>query len=85
MFQAEIKITLKAGVLDPQGETVKSSLGAMGFKGVDDVRVGKLITLTVAGNDREAAHAEVADMCERLLANPVIEKYDFTLAEVSEV
>ncbi|MBM2576841.1 phosphoribosylformylglycinamidine synthase subunit PurS [Jannaschia sp. Os4] len=67
-----ITVMLKDGVLDPQGEAVRHALGAMGFDGVEGVRQGKVIELRVAEDTSEAA---VRDMCERLLANTVIESY----------
>jgi phosphoribosylformylglycinamidine synthase len=66
---------LKNGVLDPQGEAVRRALGALGFEGVEKVRQGKVIELDLAQADRVAAEAEVKAMCERLLANTVIESY----------
>jgi phosphoribosylformylglycinamidine synthase subunit PurS len=74
-MKARVQVTLKRGVLDPQGEAVRHALGALGFAGVEDVRVGKLIDLELEARDREAAAAEVARMCEKLLANTVIEDY----------
>lgn len=68
-------VTLKPGVLDPQGEAVRHALGALGFTGVDGVRQGKLIELDLAHADRAAAEAAVRAMCEKLLANTVIENY----------
>ena len=70
-----VRLTLKRSVLDPQGEAVKQSLHALGFEGVGDVRVGKLVEIDVAETDRDAARAQVARMCEDLLANTVIEDY----------
>jgi phosphoribosylformylglycinamidine synthase len=66
---------LKEGVLDPQGEAVRHALGTMGFGGVEAVRQGKLIELDLAATDRAGAEAEVRAMCEKLLANTVIERY----------
>ncbi len=70
---------LKNGVLDPQGAAVRHALGALGFDGVDDVRQGKVIELELATDDREKAAADVARMCEALLANTVIERYEVEL------
>ncbi len=66
---------LKSGVLDPQGEAVRHALGALGFEGVEGVRQGKVIDLELAETDRAAAENTVREMCERLLANTVIESY----------
>jgi len=71
---------LKDGVLDPQGEAVKAALGTLGFAGVQGVRQGKVIDLTLAATDRAMAEAEVRAMCDRLLANTVIEKYTVEIA-----
>ncbi|MEM1388085.1 MAG: phosphoribosylformylglycinamidine synthase subunit PurS, partial [Pseudomonadota bacterium] len=67
------------GVLDPQGEAVRHALDALGFQGVDGVRQGKIIELHLAATDAEAARAEVSAMCEKLLANTVIERYEIDL------
>jgi phosphoribosylformylglycinamidine synthase len=74
-MKAKVHVTLKAGVLDPQGAAVRRSLGALGFEGVEKVRQGKVIELELAETDREAAEASVKSMCEKLLANTVIENY----------
>ena len=68
----------KPGILDPQGEAVGSALGHLGFE-VRDARVGKVIDLEVAASDEPAARAEVEKMCERLLANPLIESYEIEI------
>ena len=78
-MKARIKITLKNGVLDPQGKAIANALGALGFGGVDSVRQGKYIELELAETDPERAEAEVKAMCEQLLANMVIENYQFEL------
>ncbi len=74
-LKARVTIMLKDGVLDPQGEAIRHALGGLGFQGVEGVRQGKVIELDLASADAEAARAEVARMCEGLLANTVIEKY----------
>ncbi|QFQ89343.1 phosphoribosylformylglycinamidine synthase subunit PurS [Paracoccus kondratievae] len=74
-MKARVTIMLKDGVLDPQGEAIRHALGGLGFQGVSGVRQGKVIELDLAATDAEAAEAEVARMCEGLLANTVIEKY----------
>ncbi len=78
-MKARIKITLKAGVLDPQGKAIEHALGALGFSGIKDVRQGKYIEVTLAETDEAKAQAQVEKMCEELLANMVIENYSFTL------
>ncbi|MDO5530288.1 MAG: phosphoribosylformylglycinamidine synthase subunit PurS [Paracoccus sp. (in: a-proteobacteria)] len=74
-MKARVTIMLKDGVLDPQGEAIRHALGGLGHRGVAGVRQGKVIELELDGDDPEAAKAEVARMCEGLLANTVIEKY----------
>ncbi|MFA5539983.1 MAG: phosphoribosylformylglycinamidine synthase subunit PurS [Gemmobacter sp.] len=74
-MKARVHVMLKDGVLDPQGEAVRHALGALGFAGVEAVRQGKVIELDLAATDAGTAEAEVRAMCERLLANTVIEKY----------
>ena len=83
MFQARIYVTLKKGILDPQGKAVKNGLDSMGYRGVADVRVGKFLVLTLGSPDRRQAEQSVREMCDRLLANPVIEDYTFEVQEVS--
>lgn len=74
-MKARVHVTLKNGVLDPQGAAVKHSLGTLGFDGVDRVRQGKIIELDLSETDIAKAEAQVKDMCEKLLANTVIEDY----------
>ena len=78
-MKARIKITLKTGVLDPQGRAIQSALGAMGLVGVNDVRQGKFIEVELAEPDPTKAKALVERMCRDLLANTVIENYDYEL------
>ncbi len=80
-MKAKIYVTLKREVLDPQGDAVKRALGTLGFAGVRDVRVGKLIELDVERTDRAGVEADVASMCEKLLANAVIEDFRFDVVE----
>ncbi|MGI9394145.1 MAG: phosphoribosylformylglycinamidine synthase subunit PurS [Boseongicola sp.] len=75
-MKARVHVMLKGGVLDPQGEAVRHALGTLGFVGVEGVRQGKVIELTLAEGDRASAKAEVTRMCETLLANTVIEQFD---------
>jgi phosphoribosylformylglycinamidine synthase len=79
-MKARIQITLKAGVLDPQGSAIQRSLARLGFKGVGDVRQGKYIELDLDTEDAATARAQVEAMCQRLLANPVIEDYHIEIA-----
>jgi phosphoribosylformylglycinamidine synthase subunit PurS len=79
-MKATVTIMLKSGVLDPQGAAVRHALGSLGFAGVDEVRQGKVIELDLAEADRAKAEAQVRAMCDRLLANTVIESYRIALA-----
>jgi len=79
MLTAKIYVTLKPGVLDAQGDTVRSALETLGFKAVEEVRIGKFMLVTLNSASREEAKAQVEEMCRRLLANPVIEDYTFDL------
>ena len=79
-MKARVTVMLKAGVLDPQGEAVRHALGTLGFQGVQAVRQGKLIELELAETDRVAAEAQVRAMCDKLLANTVIESYRVEIA-----
>ena len=74
-FVFEVLVTLKAGLSDPQGKAVEGSLPALGWTNVRDVHVGKHIRLSVDASDETAALAQVEEMAERLLSNPVIEDY----------
>ena len=74
-YEARVEVTHLPGVLDPQGATVERSLPALGYTNVSNVRIGKAIRLLVDAPDEQAARAQVEEMCERLLANPVIEAY----------
>ena len=78
-MKARIRITLKNGVLDPQGKAIQHALGGLGFGGVDDVRQGKYIEVNLAETDEAKAKAAVEKMCKDLLANTVIENYSYDL------
>lgn len=78
-MRARIHITLKHGVLDPQGKAVGQALAALGFAGVGDVRQGKVIDVELAETDPGRARESLREMCERLLANTVIEDYEIDL------
>lgn len=82
MFEAKILVTLKKGILDPQGKAAKNSLLSLGYDQVEQVRVGKYIILTLQTADRAAAEKQVREICEKLLVNLVIEDYTFELQEV---
>jgi phosphoribosylformylglycinamidine synthase len=78
-MRARVHVRLKDGVLDPQGAAIGRALGQLGFAGVGEVRQGKMIELQLDDTDRAQAEARVRAMCERLLANPVIETYTITI------
>ena len=80
-MKAKIHVTLKNGVLDPQGKAIESALDHMGFRDVAAARVGKYIELDLKGTSKDKAESAVKDMCEKLLANTVIEKYSIALEE----
>ena len=79
-MKAHVHVMLKSGVLDPQGEAVRHALGTLGFDGVSGVRQGKVIELDLTETDKAKAEAQVKAMCEKLLANTVIESYRVEVA-----
>lgn len=81
MIRAEVRVMLKNGVLDPQGQAIGKALSGLGFAGVNDVRQGKLIVVDLDTDDRAAAAAQVKEMGEKLLANPVIENFTVELLD----
>jgi phosphoribosylformylglycinamidine synthase PurS subunit len=80
MIKARVTVTLKNGVLDPQGKAIEGALGALDFSGVASVRQGKVFDLELQGADRTKAEADLKAMCEKLLANTVIENYQVEIA-----
>ena len=74
-MRARVHVTLKPGVLDPQGEAIRHALGSLGFDGINGARQGKVIELDLDETDRATAEPKVREMCEKLLANTVIENY----------
>jgi len=78
-MKARIFVTLKNGVLDPQGKAIGHALNNLGFASVGDVRQGKLIEIELSESDQARAKAQLKEMCEKLLANTVIEKYEIEL------
>ena len=79
-MKAKVYVTLKKSVLDPQGKAVQHALGSMGFGEVKDVRVGKFVELDLGTADRSQAEQKLKTMCEKLLANTVIEEYRYELS-----
>jgi len=82
-MKATVVVELKPSVLDPQGKAIQHSLSSLGFAGVEDVRAGKLFRITLAdsGQNRDQIESQLRQMCERLLANTVIEHFSYTLEE----
>lgn len=80
-MKARVHVMLKTGVLDPQGEAVRHALGALGFEGVEAVRQGKVIELDLAETDRARAEESLHEMCIKLLANTVIERYSIEIED----
>jgi phosphoribosylformylglycinamidine synthase subunit PurS len=78
-MKARVFVTLKDGVLDPQGKAIGHALNNLGFEAVGEVRQGKLLNIDLAEVDEERARAALKEMCEKLLANTVIEKYEIEL------
>ena len=80
-MKAIVHVTLKNGVLDPQGKAIEHALDGLGFDGVGEVRQGKVIELDLDASDQDSARKQVTDMCEKLLANTVIEDYSIDFAD----
>lgn len=80
-MKARVHVTLKPGVLDPQGKAIRHALDTLGFAGIERVRQGKVIALDLAETDPARARDRVREMCEKLLANTVIEDYDIELTD----
>ncbi len=79
MIKARVTVTLKNGVLDPQGKAIEGALGALGFDGVHQVRQGKVFDLELEGTDKSKAETDLKAMCEKLLANTVIENFSISI------
>ena len=80
-MKAKIHVMLKNGVLDPQGKAIEHALASLGFEGIGEVRQGKIIELELDASDRETAESQAEQMCQRLLANTVIEDYSIDIEE----
>ena len=80
-MKAKIYITLKNGIHDPQGHAVQQSLQVLGFQGVEDVRMGKFLEVSLKGTDKETAETMINNMCQKLLANTVIEDFRYDIDE----
>ena len=81
-YAAHVEVSHRPGIADPAGATVERALPALGYTNVDRVHIGKVVRLVVDAADADAARAQVEEMCERLLANPVIESYEVTISEM---
>ncbi|PSJ59943.1 phosphoribosylformylglycinamidine synthase subunit PurS [Pseudaminobacter soli (ex Li et al. 2025)] len=79
MIKARVTVTLKNGVLDPQGKAIEHALGSLGFEGVGQVRQGKVFDIEIEGTDAAKAEADLNAMCDKLLANTVIENYSVSI------
>jgi len=79
--KAKIHVTLKQGILDPQGKAIEHALDSLGFKNAANVRVGKYLELVLQETDKAKAEVAVKSMCEKLLANTIIEEYQYELSE----
>lgn len=79
-FDASVHVRGVEGIADPEGRTIERALGVLGFQGASSVHVGKIISFSLTADDLESARSEVIEMCARLLANPVIERYDITVS-----
>lgn len=84
MIKATVYVTIKQGVLDPQGNAVQGALHSMGFQEVNKVRIGKYMEVQLDTQDPKEAEARLKEMCEKLLANTVIEDYRYELTETSQ-
>ncbi len=80
-MQVKIFVTLKNGVVDPQGITIKGALESLGYEGIRNVRLGKYVQMELNSRSREEAEKDIKEMCDKLLANPVIENYRYEISE----
>lgn len=79
MIKARVTVTLKNGVLDPQGKAIEGALGSLGFDGIGQIRQGKVFDIELEGDDKAKAEADLKAMCEKLLANTVIENFAISI------
>jgi len=82
-LKVKVKVVLKEGILDPQGKAVLHAINDLKFKGVEDVRIGKYIELTFTGFDRSMVENETKEICQKILANPVMENFDYEIEELT--
>ncbi len=84
-FEARVDVSHRPGIADPAGATVERALPALGYTNVTQVHIGKVISLVIDAADADAARAQVEEMCERLLANPVIESYEVSVSALESL
>lgn len=82
MFKVKIYISLKEGVADPQGITIKNALDSLGYSGIERVRYGKYLQVYLKNSDKKKLQKKIDDMCKKILVNPVIESYEYEIEEV---
>lgn len=82
MFLARINVTLRNSILDPQGKAVRHAIASLGMDRVEDVRMGKYIEMRISSKDRAEAERIASEACRKLLANPVMENFHFTIEEI---
>ena len=80
-MKVKVKVVLKDGILDPQGKAVLHAINDLKFKGVDDVRIGKYIELTFDGLEKSQVENEINEICQKILANPVMENFEYEIEE----
>lgn len=78
-YSVNVSVRSIEGIADPEGRTIERALGVLGFSGASEVHVGKVITFSLAADDEDGARARIKEMCDRLLANPVIERYEISI------
>jgi phosphoribosylformylglycinamidine synthase subunit PurS len=83
-FHAEVRVTPRPGLLDPQGKAIQHALSSLGYAGVEEVRVGKAVSIEIEATSSEEARARIEEMCRKLLANPVTEDYEISLRDRGE-
>jgi len=84
LYKAEVKVSLKKGVLDPQGSAVEGAVKSMGYTNIPQVRIGKFIEVWVEADSQEAAEAEVQELGKKILTNPIMETFTFTVAQSND-
>ncbi len=82
-YQVDVRVVPRQGILDPQGKAVAGALASLGFTGVEEVHVGRLVRLTLSAESADAAREQAVGMCRQLLANPVTEDFEVTVAETA--